>query len=174
MTRPDRLLNGSILAVQAFRIVNVAALGLFVAALVATIPGAEWVEAALVRKYGDTVDPGMVVLFMQVTMLLSFPVGYAIERLLATLRALLRTVQEGEPFVAGNAARIRTIGWMLLVVQVADLALGGVTAIAHRLHIDFAPWQPGFTGWIAVLVAFVLAQVFERGAAMRDDLDGTV
>lgn len=174
MPHPDRGLKISILAVQAFPIANAAFLALFVAALVATIPGAEWVEAALVRKYGDTVDPGGVVIFMQVTMLLSFPVGYAIERLLATLRALLRTVQEGEPFVAGNAARIRTIGWMLLVVQVADLAMGVVTAIAHRLHIDFAPWQPSFTGWIAVLVAFVLAQVFERGTVMHDDLDGTV
>ncbi|MCP3733773.1 DUF2975 domain-containing protein [Sphingomonas sp. RP10(2022)] len=174
MTRSDRLLKASILVVQAFRIANAAAVFLFVAALIATLPGAEWVEAALLRKYHHSVDPGAVIAFMQVTMLLSLPVGYAIERLLAALRAMLRTVQDGEPFVGTNAARLRTIGWMLLVVQFADLALGGVTAVAGMLHIEFLPWQPSFTGWIAVLIAFVLAQVFERGAALQADLDGTV
>lgn len=99
---------------------------------------------------------------------------YAIERLLIALRAILRTVEHGEPFAAANAARLRTIGWMLLIVQLADLAYGVVTIVAHALRIDFLAWQAGFTGWIAVLVAFVLAQVFERGSAMQGDLDGTV
>jgi hypothetical protein len=115
-----------------------------------------------------------VVLFIQTVMLLSLPVGVAIERLLVALRAILRTVQDKEPFVRANAARLRMIGWMLLIVQLADLAYGLTTIIANRLHIEYLVWQPGCSGWVAVLIAFVLAQVFEHGAAMRDDLDGTV
>jgi hypothetical protein len=63
---------------------------------------------------------------------------------------------------------------MLLVIQLADLGFGLARVAANALHIDYLDWQPSFTGWLAVLIAFVLAQVFERGAAMRDDLDGTV
>lgn len=174
MARPDKLLKGSILLVQVFRAVNVAAMIVFVAVLVATLPGAEWIEARLASKYQGRVDPASVVTFIQVTMLLSLPVGVAIERLLAALRAMLRTVQDDQPFIGTNAARLRTIGWMLLVVQLADLAYGATAIVAHSLHIDFMAWQPGFTGWIAVLVAFVLAQVFERGTAMQGDLEGTV
>jgi hypothetical protein len=30
------------------------------------------------------------------------------------------------------------------------------------------------TGWLAVLLLFVLARVFDYGTRMRDDLEGTV
>jgi hypothetical protein len=33
---------------------------------------------------------------------------------------------------------------------------------------------PGFTGWIGVVMLFVLARVFRVGARMRDDLAMTV
>lgn len=174
MMRSNRLLRASILLVQVFRIVNAVAVVLFIATLIATLPGAELIETRLVRKYGSAINAGSVVVFMQVTMLLALPIGYAIERLLIALRAILRTVEEDEPFALANAARLRTIGWMLLIVQVSDLGYGVMAIVARSLHIEFLAWQPGFTGWIAVLVAFVLAQVFERGAAMRDDLAGTV
>jgi hypothetical protein len=42
---------------------------------------------------------------------------------------------------------------------------------------DDAPlsgWSFNITGWIAVLLLFVLARVFEQGAAMREDIEGTV
>lgn len=174
MKRSDRLLRGSVRVVQAFRIVNAVAVLVMIAVLISTLSGAEWIEARLIAKYEGTVDPDAAITFMRVTMLLTLPVGYAVERLLTALRAILRTVEMGDPFAAANAARLRMIGWMLLVVQLADLGYGAVAAVAQRLHIDFLAWQPGFTGWIAVLVAFVLAQVFERGTAMQSDLEGTV
>jgi hypothetical protein len=31
-----------------------------------------------------------------------------------------------------------------------------------------------FTRWLGVLLLFVLARVFEQGARMRDELEGTV
>lgn len=174
MPKPPRLLRWSVRAVQLFRIVNAIVIALFAAALIATLPGAELVERLLERKYHGAVDTAAVVVFMQLTMLVGIPVGMAVERLLAALRAILRSVEHGEPFAPGNAARVRTIGWMLLVIQLADLGYGIATIAARTLRIDYLDWQPSFTGWLAVLVAFVLAQVFERGAAMRDDLDGTV
>jgi hypothetical protein len=39
------------------------------------------------------------------------------------------------------------------------------------LDID---WTFSFTPWVAVVLLFVLARVFEQGALMRADLEGTV
>ncbi|AOW25024.1 hypothetical protein AVM11_05750 [Sphingomonas melonis TY] len=172
--KPPRLLVWSVRVVQAFRIANAIAIAFFVAVLIATLPGAELIERLLVRKYHGRVDTAAVIAFLQLTMLVGIPVGVAVERLLKALRAILRTVEQDDPFARTNAARVRTIGWMLLVIQLADLGYGLARVAANVLHIDYPDWQPSFTGWLAVLIAFVLAQVFERGAAMRDDLDGTV
>ena len=35
-------------------------------------------------------------------------------------------------------------------------------------------WEFSLTRWLAVLMLFVLARVFEQGARMREELDGTV
>jgi hypothetical protein len=46
-----------------------------------------------------------------------------------------------------------------------------VSTRENPLHLD-----AGFsiTGWLAVLLTFVLARVFAEGARMRDELEGTV
>jgi hypothetical protein len=40
-----------------------------------------------------------------------------------------------------------------------------------RLELD---WSFSFAPWLAVLLLFVLARVFEHGAWMRAELEGTV
>ena len=80
----------------------------------------------------------------------------------------------GDPFVAGNAARLKTMAWALLGLELLHLV---VVAVAvgplsnTQLHLD---WSFSVTRWLAVLLLFVLAQVFDDGARMRDDLKGTV
>ena len=94
----------------------------------------------------------------------------ALKRLLA----IVETVRRGDPFVAANAQRLQAIAWGLLVLQLLGMVIGEIaksaSAPAHPLHIA------GFsiTGWLAVLLTFVLARVFAEGALMRHDLDGTV
>ena len=39
---------------------------------------------------------------------------------------------------------------------------------------EYFGWSLSLTGWIAVPLLFVLANVFREGAAMRADLEGTV
>lgn len=174
MPHMSRLLRSSLAIVQAFRVANIAIALFFVAVLVASLPGIGLVQAMLTRKYGAAAPIETITLFMGTTLLLGLPICYAVERLLRALRAILHSVRHGDPFVRANAARLRTIGWMLLTIQLADLAFGGARLVARMLQIDYLDWQPSFTGWLGVLIAFVLAQVFEHGAAMREDLDGTV
>lgn len=71
--------------------------------------------------------------------------------------------------------RLQTIAWAMLGLQLMHLVVGGVAAIAsseaHPLDID---WHFSITPWMVVLLCFVLARVFEQGARMREDLQGTV
>jgi hypothetical protein len=95
--------------------------------------------------------------------------------LLTRLLAIVQTVRCGDPFVAGNAARLQTTAWALLGLELLHLAVGAVGAAASSasqpLDLD---WNFSVTGWLAVLLLFVLARVFDHGTRMREDLEGTV
>lgn len=94
---------------------------------------------------------------------------------LSRLLRIVATVRDGDPFLAENAGRLRTIAWSVLVLELLHLLVGLVAALASSetapLDID---WNFSLTRWLSVLLLFVLAQVFEQGARMRDDLQGTV
>ena len=73
-------------------------------------------------------------------------------------------------------ARLKeTIAWALLALQLLSLVIGAiakaVSSPAHPLKLD-----AGFSisGWLAVLLTFLLARVFAEGTRMREDLEGTV
>ena len=92
--------------------------------------------------------------------------------ILRRLLAIVDSVRSGDPFVRANAERLQTIAWCLLGIELLRVA---VAAIAHAVAIH----KDGGSGfsvvpWLAILLLFVLAGVFMRGARMRDDLEGTV
>jgi hypothetical protein len=104
--------------------------------------------------------------------LAAVPVAHVI---LARLRAMLLTVRAGDPFVAANARRLDAIAVAVLALELLHLAVGAVARsdalTALGIHIG---WSFSVTPWVAVLLLFVLARVFEHGARMRADLEGTV
>lgn len=95
--------------------------------------------------------------------------------LLTRLLAIVETVRQGDPFVAGNAARLQTTAWALLGLELLHLVVGAIAAAvsspSQPLDLD---WNFSVSGWLAVLLLFVLARVFDQGTRMRDDLEGTV
>lgn len=95
--------------------------------------------------------------------------------ILKRLLSIVDTVRAGDPFIVDNARRLETIARTLLGVQLLHLVIGFIAALTksevQRLDID---WSFSITPWIAVLLLFVLARVFEHGARMRADLEGTV
>ena len=103
---------------------------------------------------------------------LAVPLNHVI---LTRLLRIVETVGRGDPFVAVNAYRLNAIAWGLLALQLLSMVIGGVgKVISSRefpLHLD-----AGFSisGWLAVILTFVLARVFAEGALMREDLEGTV
>jgi hypothetical protein len=99
------------------------------------------------------------------------------ERFVAYLRRIVDSVGAGDPFAPENADRLSRMGWMALSVFALSLPLGALgTWIASRveqgtLDIDFGG---GGSGLVLAVVLFILARVFRHGAAMREELEGTV
>lgn len=123
---------------------------------------------------GGSVDLGARTSGMRWLMVLGVVMAVAIHMLLRALGRIIATVSTGDPFIADNAARLRTIGWSLLTLQLLDAP---AALIAHGFPaLGSAAPDGGVSpaGWLAVLMAFVLARVFVVGARMRDDLEGTV
>ncbi len=95
--------------------------------------------------------------------------------ILIRLLAIVDTVGVGDPFVMENAVRLSKIAWAVLVLELMHLAVGITAASVSTPAAPFdINWRFSPTRWVAVLLLFVLARVFEQGARMRDELEGTV
>ncbi|HEX2701501.1 MAG TPA: DUF2975 domain-containing protein [Acidimicrobiales bacterium] len=95
------------------------------------------------------------------------------------LRGLLRSVRDGDPFTTTNVRRLRTMGLLLAVgapvVTIVTSALSSALAASTSSARDLSsPLALSWSGPLAGLGVFVLAEVFARGSRMRDDIEGTV
>lgn len=95
------------------------------------------------------------------------------------LGGIVKSVDEGDPFEPGNADRLSRMGWIAVggyALAVTIGALGGwVKSVAGEagrdINIDVGLDGGGI---LLILVLFILARVFRKGAEMREDLEGTV
>ena len=95
--------------------------------------------------------------------------------ILTGIVAIVDTVADGNPFVLANAQRLQRIAWAVLVLELTHHAVGAIAAAVSSASAPFdVDWTFSLTRWVAVLLLFVLARVFEQGARMREDLEGTV
>ena len=141
--------------------------------LVATVVAERWTFTALGIPPSAGIEPMMIGMrAIAVLGLVAIPLNHAV---LKWLMAIVETVRKGDPFLTTNAWRLNAIARVLLALQLLSLVIGGIgTAIstpAHPLHLD-AGFSP--SGWLAVILIFVLARVFAEGTLMREDLQGTV
>ncbi|HEX2764353.1 MAG TPA: DUF2975 domain-containing protein [Allosphingosinicella sp.] len=148
-------------------------LGAAILVLLLLMPNERWIMAAF--KLNPSPEAERLVTGLRavaVLGVLAVPINHLV---LTRLKAMIGTVRSGDPFVAANAARLRVIAWALLALQLMSLVIGAigkaVSTPAHPVHLD-----AGFSasGWLAVLLTFVLSGVFAEGAAMRDELEATV
>ena len=147
--------------------------GAAIVALLLVMPNEQWI----IKAFGLSQSPEAerIVMGMRaiaVFGLIAIPLNYSV---LKRLLAIVLTVRAGDPFVAENAYRLQAIAWILLVLQLLSLLIGGigwaVSTPEHPIHLQ-AGWSTA--GWLAVLLTFVLARVFAEGTLMREDLEGTV
>ncbi len=97
------------------------------------------------------------------------------HRVLKRLLAIVETVGTGNAFAIENAGRLKTIAWTLVGLNLLDLSVGAISALTEAAGQTFdLDWDFQITPWLAVVLLFVLARVFEQGARMREELEGTV
>jgi hypothetical protein len=147
--------------------------GAAILALLVVMPNERWIMAAF--RLSPSPEAERLIMGMRAIAmfgLAGIPLNHVVLRRLV---AIVETVRGGDPFVAANASRLQAIAWALLALQLLSLVIGAiakaVSTPAHPLHLD-----AGFSisGWLAVLLTFVLARVFAKGTLMREDLEGTV
>lgn len=141
--------------------------------LVGSLVNAPWV----VRALGSGLSPmgPRLIIAMRLIMLLGICATPIVHIVLVRLLTIVDTVSVGNPFIVANADRLKTIAWALLTLELMHFAVGmiakAVSSEVAEMHID---WGFSLTRWLAVLMLFVLARVFEQGARMREDLEGTI
>jgi Protein of unknown function (DUF2975) len=145
---------------------------LILALLIASLLNESWVMRAL----GAGPAPGTsLIMGMRLIMVLGICGTPIVHLVLARLLAIVETVSVGNPFIVANAARLKTIAWAILALELMHFSVGMVAAAVSpavdQMHIS---WGFSLTRWLAVLMLFVLARVFEQGARMREDLEGTI
>jgi Protein of unknown function (DUF2975) len=147
--------------------------GATIFALLVAMPTRRWIMSALELSPSPEAERLIIALHaIAVLGLVAVPLNYVVLR---RLLAIVETVRAGNPFVSANAYRLQAIAWALLALNLLSIVIGAiantVSTPAHPLHIN-----AGFSisGWLAVLLTFLLARVFAQGTLMREDLEGTV
>lgn len=103
-----------------------------------------------------------------------FIIGLA-AAIMRKLLAIIGTVSEGDPFVRANAVRLKAIGWMMVVAQILGFPLyTAASQVAAEFGKHDLDGDMPIMGLLGILLTFVLAGVFEQGAAMREEMEGTV
>ena len=179
-TRPNDLLllAGKVIAVFMQIVMGIAAAGLAIAAVVFTVFRSQ-VAAELASEMGaqgrdfpfNSAVSVMLLALAAVALLFVF---------FGKLRKIIATVGEGDPFAPDNADRLSAMAFLMLGVQLLMLptaAIGmALTDWADEVESANVSIDAGLdlTGILLVVILFILARVFRHGAAMREDLEGTV
>lgn len=86
---------------------------------------------------------------------------------LRLLWQIVGTVAAGSPFAGVNAKRLTRMGWLALLLMAMSLV--------QKIALDTSETLSDPSGSLLLaLTLFILARVFRQGAAMREDLEGTV
>ena len=147
--------------------------GAAILALLLVMPNEQWIMSAF--KLSPSPEAERLVMGMRAIAVLGLTIIPLNYNVLKRLLAIVESVRAGDPFVASNASRLQAIAWALLALQILGLVIGTIAKTisipAHPLDLD-----AGFSisGWLAVLLTFLLARVFAEGTRMREDLEGTV
>jgi len=146
---------------------------LIFALLIASLIAGGWVMRAL--GVIPSPDSGRLILGMRGIMVIGILAVPVVHLIYTRLLAIVETVSAGDPFVVINAARLQTIAWAIVGLELMHVAVvvlaNGVVVGTQKVDIG---GKFSVTPWLTILLLFVLARVFDQGARMRDELAGTV
>lgn len=89
------------------------------------------------------------------------------------VRRIFRTLTAGDPFDPRNVQRLRAIGFALAGLELLSYTINAFPWVFRNwLRWQHSMFNP--TAWFAVLVVFVLAEVFREGARLRSEAELTI
>lgn len=93
------------------------------------------------------------------------------------LRRIIDTVSAGDPFSPANARRLQFMSYFTIILTVGAMLQPFLAAWVNELlrqsdRVEMYSFSAD--GLLLALVLFILARVFRHGAALREDLEGTV
>ena len=165
-------LGASRLLLRMFRALNLVLVPTVVGALAASFLFEPAVRDFFTKQPPRS-DPALLLPILRVWLLMALPAVAAMHVVLTRLLEMVESVRASDPFVAGNADRLKTIAWCVLGLQLFHL-LSGAMAAAMNAAGSRIDWSFSLSGWLAVALLFVLARVFEEGTRIRDDLEAMV
>lgn len=131
--------------------------------------------ARFTAEYGAIASPRLLIWALEAILALAFVMILAVLAGTRQLRSIVDSVAEGDPFIPENARRLRLMGWLSAAAQIVTLP---AVPLSKWVEGQLKGAHLGFTlsiaGVLLTLLLFILARVFERGTAMRADLEGTV
>lgn len=157
------------------------ALCIFVMAMLAIALGAVFTVARgdLIADLAAAGAPGFAYWVVALALAMIIGLAWLAYQFLRDMWAIIASVDDGDPFRPQNAVLLARMGWTMLGAYITALLVAlqavwldgfGQAAGVHG-EIDF---DLGAGGLLLILTLFILARVFKHGAAMRDDLEGTV
>jgi len=173
-SKPDALLTSARWLINLIVVlVGVVFLGLIGAAI--ALPLFEVRVLALIAEHGGKQAGSEAIVAIEILFVVFIAMLALAFRWLRQLRRIIDSVGHGDPFAPENADRLARMGWLTVAIECLSIP-GGIVAgyLAHifrRAELDVGL---SLGGVLMALVLFILARVFREGAAMRDELEGTV
>lgn len=136
-------------------------------------------RSAMLAELAKVGAPPQAVWLIFMVMLMIIALLYLALRFARELLGIIDSVGEGDPFHPENGARLSRMGWIALGGQGLGLVLAAIVVwlkpfiekAGDTVEMNFSA---DFGGLLLVLILFILARVFRHGAAMREELEGTV
>lgn len=157
-------------------IMGLVALGGVLLAVVSAVGPFFWTDAvAILANEKPDIDSSKLLPLLLVIFAIGIFVFGLLWTMMRKLLAIIASVEEGNPFILANAMRLKAIGWTMIALELAGIPLA-VTAgeVADMFGESATGYEFSFNGVLAILLVFILAGIFERGAEMREELEGTV
>jgi hypothetical protein len=133
----------------------------------------------LLAKLAEIDAPSWVLWIVALALVLVLVALFLAVRFTMELYGIINSVGTEDPFQPENGARLNRMGWLALGAQAIGLVIGALATwlrpFAEKAGEELnAEFDFSFSGVLLVLILFILARVFRKGAAMREELEGTV
>lgn len=149
--------------------------GLVMALATASLPFTWAAVITEISKSDPAIQPAGLLPYVLALLALAIVLLGLVWSILRKLIAIIGTVEGDDPFVKANALRLKAIGWLMVAGHIIGIPMAFLAShVGERLHELELQGDFSLTGVLATLLVFILAGVFERGAAMREEIEGTV